>query len=83
MKPRRPLPAARLLNYDVSIPVFDPLLRPFHARSTARTVCVFDVDRQAGKLILTELQPGVTVEDVKKATGAKFELAKEVVQLKE
>ncbi|KAM0746248.1 succinyl-CoA:3-ketoacid-coenzyme A transferase [Meredithblackwellia eburnea MCA 4105] len=38
-------------------------------------LCVFDVDRKAGKLILSELQPGVTVEQVTQNTGAKFEVS--------
>jgi 3-oxoacid CoA-transferase len=42
------------------------------------TVCVFDVDRKAGKLILTELQPGVTLEQVKEATGAKYDVSKDL-----
>ena len=36
-------------------------------------VCVFQVDRKAKKLVLTELAAGVTEEDVRKATGAKYE----------
>ncbi|GAA6009497.1 3-oxoacid CoA-transferase [Rhodotorula paludigena] len=38
-------------------------------------LCVFQVDREAKKLILTELAAGVTEEDVRKATGAKYEVA--------
>lgn len=41
-------------------------------------VCVFDVDRAAKKLILTELAPGVTVEIVRENTGAKFEVSPEL-----
>lgn len=37
------------------------------------SVCVFQVDRKAKKLVLTELAAGVTEEDVRKATGAKYE----------
>merc|ERR1711939_574995 len=36
-------------------------------------LCVFQVDRKNKKLILTELAAGVTEEDVRKATGAKYE----------
>jgi 3-oxoacid CoA-transferase len=37
--------------------------------------CVFQVDRAKGGLELTELAPGVSVEEVKKKTGAKFSVA--------
>ena len=37
--------------------------------------CVFQVDRVQGTLTLTELAPGVTVEEVKDKTEAKFEVA--------
>ncbi|KAJ3111484.1 Succinyl-CoA:3-ketoacid coenzyme A transferase 1, mitochondrial [Phlyctochytrium bullatum] len=35
-------------------------------------LCVFEVDKKAGELVLTELMPGVTVEEVKKSTGCEF-----------
>ncbi|KAL8286532.1 hypothetical protein RQP46_004549 [Phenoliferia psychrophenolica] len=38
-------------------------------------LCVFNIDRKAGKLILAELQPGVTIEQVTAATGARFEVS--------
>ncbi|KAL2210244.1 succinyl-CoA:3-ketoacid-coenzyme A transferase [Sarocladium strictum] len=38
-------------------------------------LCVFQVDRAQGKLTLTELAPGVTVEEVKSKTDADFEVA--------
>ncbi|KAJ3206053.1 Succinyl-CoA:3-ketoacid coenzyme A transferase 1, mitochondrial [Dinochytrium kinnereticum] len=41
-------------------------------------LCVFEVDKNAGRLVLTELMPGVTVDDVKKSTGCAFD-----VQIKE
>ena len=41
-------------------------------------LCVFEVDRKKGGLTLTELAEGVTVEDVRGKTGAKFEVAKDV-----
>jgi 3-oxoacid CoA-transferase len=37
-------------------------------------LCVFDVDRQNGILTLIELGEGVTLEEVKEKTDAKFEL---------
>ncbi|CEQ42254.1 SPOSA6832_04057 [Sporobolomyces salmonicolor] len=46
-------------------------------------LCVFQVDRQAKKLILTELAAGVTEEDVRKATGAKYEVAPDLKQMLE
>lgn len=44
-------------------------------------MCVFQVDRQAKKLILTELAAGVTEEDVRKATGAKYEVSPDLVTM--
>lgn len=35
-------------------------------------LAVFEVDRKAGKLILAELQPGATLDEVKAKTGASF-----------
>ncbi|KAF2183716.1 3-oxoacid CoA-transferase [Zopfia rhizophila CBS 207.26] len=35
-------------------------------------MCVFEVDREKGELWLTEVAPGVSSEDVKAKTGAKF-----------
>ncbi|KAJ3223415.1 Succinyl-CoA:3-ketoacid coenzyme A transferase 1, mitochondrial [Clydaea vesicula] len=37
-------------------------------------LCVFDVDKKRGTLVLKELCEGVTVEDVKKNTGCDFEI---------
>ena len=37
-------------------------------------LCVFDVDPEAG-LVLTELHPGVTVDDVRAKTGCDFKVA--------
>ncbi|KUJ22903.1 succinyl-CoA:3-ketoacid-coenzyme A transferase-like protein [Mollisia scopiformis] len=41
-------------------------------------LCVFEVDREKGGLTLTELAPGVEVEEVKSKTGAKFKVADDV-----
>ncbi|KAG4442343.1 hypothetical protein IFR05_002194 [Cadophora sp. M221] len=38
-------------------------------------LCVFEVDRAKGGLTLTELAPGVDVEEVRSKTGAKFKVA--------
>jgi len=38
-------------------------------------LCVFDIDRHAGRMTLTELAPGVTVEEVRSKTGADFEVS--------
>lgn len=46
-------------------------------------LCVFDIDRASGVMTLTELQPGVTVEQVKAATSAKFTVADNLVTLSE
>ncbi|RAH45855.1 3-oxoacid CoA-transferase [Aspergillus brunneoviolaceus CBS 621.78] len=38
-------------------------------------LCVFQVDRKKGELLLTELAPGVEAEEVKSKTGASFAVA--------
>ena len=37
--------------------------------------CVFEVDRKRGTLTLTEVAPGVDVDQVKSKTDATFEVA--------
>ncbi|OHE99686.1 coenzyme A transferase [Colletotrichum orchidophilum] len=41
-------------------------------------LCVFEVDRKNGGLTLTEVAPGVDVEEVKSKTDATFEVAKDL-----
>ncbi|KAE8336876.1 hypothetical protein BDV24DRAFT_154792 [Aspergillus arachidicola] len=41
-------------------------------------LCVFQVDREKGELLLTELAPGVEVEEVQSKTGANFTVAKQL-----
>ncbi|KAF1942949.1 3-oxoacid CoA-transferase [Clathrospora elynae] len=41
-------------------------------------LCVFEVNRKHGTLTLTEIAPGVSVEDVRAKTDAKFEVADDV-----
>jgi len=41
-------------------------------------LCVFEVDRERGGLTLTEMPPGVSVEEVRGKTDAKFEVAADV-----
>lgn len=41
-------------------------------------LCVFQVDRSAGELTLTELAPGVTVDEIKEKTDAKFHVAEKL-----
>jgi 3-oxoacid CoA-transferase len=41
-------------------------------------LCVFEVDRINGGLTLTELAPGVDIEEVRSKTGAKFAIASDV-----
>lgn len=41
-------------------------------------LCVFEVDREAGILTLTEIAPGVEVEEVRQKTDARFEVAKDL-----
>ena len=44
---------------------------------------VFQVDRHQGGLTLTELAPGVTVDEVKAKTGAPFKIAEDLHQMEE
>ncbi|QSZ30530.1 hypothetical protein DSL72_000084 [Monilinia vaccinii-corymbosi] len=48
---------------------------------TGAKVCVFEVDRVNGGLTLTELAPGVEVEEVRQKTDAKFEVADNVKRM--
>ncbi|KAG9125595.1 hypothetical protein FRC07_006941 [Ceratobasidium sp. 392] len=41
-------------------------------------LCVFEIDRKNGKMTLTELQPGVTLEEVREKTDADYEVASDV-----
>ncbi|CAD6447588.1 42a601d5-691b-44df-b84f-f954fb854aae [Sclerotinia trifoliorum] len=44
-------------------------------------LCVFEVDRINGGLTLTELAPGVEIDEVRQKTDAKFEVAKNVKRM--
>lgn len=44
-------------------------------------LCVFQVDREAKKLTLTELAPGVTEEEVRKKTGAKYDVSPDLREM--
>ncbi|MCJ1390783.1 hypothetical protein MMC18_003644 [Xylographa bjoerkii] len=44
-------------------------------------LCVFQVDREKGGLTLTELAPGVTIDEVREKTDAKFDVAALLVQM--
>jgi 3-oxoacid CoA-transferase len=45
--------------------------------------CVFQVDRKKGELTLTELAPGVEVDEVKSKTGAKFNVSEDLKQMEQ
>jgi len=44
-------------------------------------LCVFQVDRVKGELTLTELAPGVTVDEIKEKTDAKFHVADDLAAM--
>jgi 3-oxoacid CoA-transferase len=44
-------------------------------------LCVFEVNRKHGTLMLTETAPGVSVEDVRAKTDAKFKVAPDVKEM--
>ena len=58
---------------------------PLTGKSVVSTIitdlCVFQVDRKKGGLTLTEVAEGVTVEDIKSKTDAKFAVAPELKQM--
>ena len=43
--------------------------------------CVFQVDREKGGLTLTELASGVTIDEVRGKTDARFDVAALLVQM--
>lgn len=45
-------------------------------------LAVFEIDRKAGKMTLTELMPGATLEEVKAKTGASFDVAPDLKEAK-
>ncbi|KAG8706948.1 hypothetical protein FRC11_007825, partial [Ceratobasidium sp. 423] len=44
-------------------------------------LCVFDIDRKQGKMTLTELQPGVTLAEVREKTDADYDVAPGVKEI--
>jgi 3-oxoacid CoA-transferase len=46
-------------------------------------LCVFEIDRQRGEMTLTELAPGVTVDEIKEKTAAKFLIADNLGQMED
>ena len=44
-------------------------------------LCVFEVNRKRGTLMLTETAPGVSVEDVRSKTDASFEVAEDLKEM--
>ncbi|KAG8684908.1 hypothetical protein FRC11_011436 [Ceratobasidium sp. 423] len=44
-------------------------------------LCVFNIDRKPGKLILAELQPGVTLAEVREKTDADYDVAPGVKEI--
>jgi 3-oxoacid CoA-transferase len=46
-------------------------------------LAVFSIDRKAGKMTLIELAPGVTLEEVKSKTAAKFAVAADLQEMKQ
>lgn len=50
-----------------------PLTGPACVSQIITDLCVFDVNRKEGGLILRELAPGVTLEEVREKTGCSFD----------
>lgn len=44
-------------------------------------LCVFEVDRKNGGLTLTELAPGVEVDEIKEKTDATFKVADDIKRM--
>lgn len=62
--------------------IFDQCSLPVTGVNCVSTIitdlCVFQVDRKAKKLILTELAEGVTLEDVRAQTAASYEISEDL-----
>ncbi|KAH7323327.1 succinyl-CoA:3-ketoacid-coenzyme A transferase [Rhizoctonia solani] len=52
-----------------------PLTGPRCVSQIITDLCVFDIDRKQGKMTLTELQPGVTLAEVREKTDADYDVA--------
>jgi len=46
-------------------------------------LCVFEIDRHAGRMVLTELAPGVTLEEVRSKTGADYDVSPSLMTMSE
>jgi 3-oxoacid CoA-transferase len=68
---------------NCTILTLSPLSLPLLPSPLLFLQCVFDIDRKAGKMTLTELAPGITLEEVKEKTGATFDIAENFPQTQE
>ncbi|SCB64377.1 hypothetical protein SNK03_002467 [Fusarium graminearum] len=70
---------------DGSSKIVQQCTLPLTGASVVSTIitdlCVFEVDREQGTLTLTELAPGVSVEEVRSKTDADFAEARELKQM--
>jgi len=70
---------------DGSPKIIDDCTLPLTGSRVVSTIitdlCVFQIDRVAGTMQLTELAPGVTLEEVQKKTAAKFTVAEHVIDM--
>ncbi|CCO32775.1 3-oxoacid CoA-transferase [Rhizoctonia solani AG-1 IB] len=58
-----------------------PLTGPRCVSQIITDLCVFDIDRKQGKMTLTELQPGVTLAEVREKTHADYDIAPGVKEI--
>ncbi|CAE6446100.1 unnamed protein product [Rhizoctonia solani] len=58
-----------------------PLTGPRCVSQIITDLCVFDIDRKQGKMTLTELQPGVTLAEVREKTDADYDIAPGVKEI--
>ncbi|ELU37541.1 coenzyme A transferase domain-containing protein [Rhizoctonia solani AG-1 IA] len=58
-----------------------PLTGPRCVSQIITDLCVFDIDRKQGKMTLTELQPGVTLAEVREKTDADYDVAPGVKEI--
>jgi 3-oxoacid CoA-transferase len=73
-----PLTGARCVSTIITDLVSDKSIHLTTEQTNKWFKCVFEVDRAKGGLTLTELAPGVEVEEIKKKTGAKFAVAEDI-----
>lgn len=72
-----PLTGAKVVSTIITDLVSNPTVMG-ESKTDNMVQCVFEVDREKGGLTLTELAPGVDIEEVREKTDAKFAVVDDV-----